>query len=185
MRRDMSAEHLIALWTARPLSLSEPVPGTDGMTYEERLPDSGPSPLDLAIQAERRDLIPHFMSRYLTPRQEQVLRMRFGIGESERLSLKEIGQRLGYSREWVRQTELMAKAKLGRALSVFLGLPLPEGMKRDAPFYCRGCKQFVPLSGWGDDQFCLKCMEVPRKYRYDRRTGASTTYIPESAKAAV
>jgi RNA polymerase primary sigma factor len=48
----------------------------------------------------------------LTPREERVLRMRFGIGERVDHTLEEIGQRLAVTRERIRQIEAKAIRKL-------------------------------------------------------------------------
>jgi len=62
---------------------------------------------DLAIQTRK-------VLATLTPREEKVLRMRFGIGEKSEHSLKEVGQDFNVSRERVRQIEARALLKLRR-----------------------------------------------------------------------
>ena len=51
----------------------------------------------------------------LTPREEKVVRMRYGIGEPTQYSLEEIGQRFNLTRERIRQIELKAIRKLRHA----------------------------------------------------------------------
>jgi RNA polymerase primary sigma factor len=48
----------------------------------------------------------------LEPRDASVLRMRFGLGDEEPMTLKEIGERLGLTRERVRQIECEALIKM-------------------------------------------------------------------------
>jgi RNA polymerase primary sigma factor len=48
----------------------------------------------------------------LTPREEQILRMRFGIGEKTDFTLEEVGQKFAVTRERIRQIEAKALRKL-------------------------------------------------------------------------
>ncbi|MCK5807769.1 sigma-70 family RNA polymerase sigma factor [bacterium] len=52
----------------------------------------------------------------LTPREEKVIRMRFGIGEQETYTLEEIGKKMGVTRERIRQIEAKAVIKLKKLL---------------------------------------------------------------------
>jgi RNA polymerase primary sigma factor len=61
----------------------------------------------------------------LTPREEQVIRMRFGIGDGSEHTLEEVGQRFSVTRERIRQIEAKALRKLrhpsrSRKLKAFL-----------------------------------------------------------------
>jgi RNA polymerase primary sigma factor len=61
----------------------------------------------------------------LTPREEQILRMRFGIGERTDYTLEEVGQRFAVTRERIRQIEAKVLRKLrhpyyGRSLRSYL-----------------------------------------------------------------
>jgi RNA polymerase primary sigma factor len=62
----------------------------------------------------------------LTPREEQILRMRFGIGEKSDYTLEEVGQRFAVTRERIRQIEAKALRKLrhpsrARSIESFVG----------------------------------------------------------------
>jgi RNA polymerase primary sigma factor len=103
-----------------PLSLETPV--GDG---ESRLGDfvenhTTPDPLDEAAQADFRAAIKKALA-ILPPRQETVLRFRFGIGEPRDHTLEELGERFSLTRERIRQIEQKAlrnlRSPLRRALS--------------------------------------------------------------------
>jgi RNA polymerase sigma factor (sigma-70 family) len=95
-----------------PLSLDEPVGGDDARTLGELLEDEtsrGPDHVSTASSIRRA------LSRALnslTPREAQVLRMRFGIGERKDHTLEEVGARFGVTRERIRQIEAEALRKL-------------------------------------------------------------------------
>jgi RNA polymerase primary sigma factor len=95
-----------------PISLETPV-GEDGdgllgdLVADTRAvaPAEAVANAHLRVQTER-------MLSTLTPREERVLRMRFGIGERVDHTLEEIGQRLAVTRERIRQIEAKAIRKL-------------------------------------------------------------------------
>ena len=96
-----------------PVSLHAPVNGNpDVGTWEEFVsdPDSGNPNLDLE-QVRIREKIEAVLPT-LTPKEEQVIRMRFGIGEPCCYSLEEIGARFHLTRERIRQIEFKALKKL-------------------------------------------------------------------------
>jgi RNA polymerase sigma factor (sigma-70 family) len=73
-----------------------------------------PSPLESALQAELRDRIEGALRR-LSPREEKILRLRFGIGHDRAHTLEEIGLALDLSRERVRQIERAALRRVRSA----------------------------------------------------------------------
>jgi len=95
-----------------PISLETPV-GDDGGKLEDLMGDDESSSfaddlLDTMDQARKtRDLLSH-----LNWREEQIVRLRFGIGEPSTYTLEEVGKRFGISRERVRQIEQKALNKL-------------------------------------------------------------------------
>jgi DNA-binding CsgD family transcriptional regulator len=83
--------------------------------------------LDAAIQANLREATTRVLSS-LTPREERVLRMRFGIGMNTDHTLEEVGQQFNVTRERIRQIEAKALRKLkhpsrSRKLRSFLDRP--------------------------------------------------------------
>jgi RNA polymerase primary sigma factor len=68
-------------------------------------------PLDAAVNANLRDGITQVLAS-LTPREERVLRMRFGLGMSTDHTLEEVGQQFNVTRERIRQIEAKALKKL-------------------------------------------------------------------------
>jgi RNA polymerase primary sigma factor len=83
-------------------------------------------PLDAAILSNLRDTTTRVLSS-LTPREERVLRMRFGIGMSTDHTLEEVGKQFKVTRERIRQIEAKALRKLkhptrSRKLRGFLNL---------------------------------------------------------------
>jgi RNA polymerase primary sigma factor len=69
------------------------------------------SPEETAIGGETAELIERMLAT-LTPREEEVLRKRFGLGEKSEQTLREIGQEFGVTRERIRQIEAKALKKL-------------------------------------------------------------------------
>ena len=67
--------------------------------------------IDAAIQANLRETTTRVLAT-LTPREERVLRMRFGIGMNTDHTLEEVGQQFSVTRERIRQIEAKALRKL-------------------------------------------------------------------------
>lgn len=74
--------------------------------------DTQPSPDDLVAQQDRRRILIEFLQKYLSPREEKVLRMRFGFDDGRPRTLEEVGQHFGVTRERIRQVEAKAIRKL-------------------------------------------------------------------------
>jgi RNA polymerase primary sigma factor len=68
-------------------------------------------PLDAAIEANLREATTRVLSS-LTPREERLLRMRFGIGMNTDHTLEEVGQQFNVTRERIRKIEAKALRKL-------------------------------------------------------------------------
>jgi len=69
------------------------------------------SPEEAAIQKDRAERVQVILAT-LTPREEKVLRRRFGIGEETEHTLQEVGEEFGLTRERIRQIQAKALTKL-------------------------------------------------------------------------
>jgi RNA polymerase primary sigma factor len=98
--------------TKEPMSLDTPVADDSDSTIGAFIEDvSIPPPGKHLEQTNLRQEISSALSE-LSPREEKVIRMRYGIGEPTQFSLEEIGQRFHLTRERIRQIELKALKKL-------------------------------------------------------------------------
>ena len=97
-----------------PISLDTPIGSDEVSTLGELIADRGnTSPADSVLASEVRNETSAFLQT-LVPREEQVLRLRFGVGCGREHTLEEIGAGLDVTRERVRQIELRALRKLRR-----------------------------------------------------------------------
>ena len=71
-----------------------------------------PPPEELAIKHILRNEVQRMLETMLTPREQLILQMRFGFNTNRTYTLEQIGQKLGLTRERVRQIEAGALAKL-------------------------------------------------------------------------
>lgn len=95
-----------------PISLETPVGDEDDSHLGDFIEDKNALlPIDAAIQANLRDTTTRVLAS-LTPREERVLRMRFGIGMNTDHTLEEVGQQFSVTRERIRQIEAKALRKL-------------------------------------------------------------------------
>ncbi len=98
----------------QPISLESPVGDDEDSQVGDFLEDlSATSPLDSAITLRLREQTVDAL-RMLSPREEDVLRMRFGVGRRDTFTLAEAGRRFDITRERVRQIEAQALSKLSR-----------------------------------------------------------------------
>ncbi|MBF0159993.1 MAG: RNA polymerase sigma factor RpoD [Magnetococcales bacterium] len=95
-----------------PISLETPVGDEDDSHLGDFIEDKSMlSPSDLAIMSNLRDTTGRVL-KTLTPREENVLRMRFGIGLQSDHTLEEVGKQFQVTRERIRQIEAKALRKL-------------------------------------------------------------------------
>jgi len=95
-----------------PVSLETPVGDEEDSHLGDFIKDENAViPIDAAIQSNLRQTTTKILSS-LTPREERVLRMRFGIGMNSDHTLEEVGQQFSVTRERIRQIEAKALRKL-------------------------------------------------------------------------
>jgi len=94
-----------------PVSFDNPT-GDDDTFLGDFLPDQTLTSPDETIQEEQ---VKHCLNRVLytlTPREEQIIRMRFGLGQDQSMTLEEVGKTMNVTRERIRQIEVIALKKL-------------------------------------------------------------------------
>jgi RNA polymerase primary sigma factor len=95
-----------------PISLETPIGDEEDSHLGDFIEDkSAILPIDAAIQSNLRETTTRVLAS-LTPREERVLRMRFGIGMNTDHTLEEVGQQFSVTRERIRQIEAKALRKL-------------------------------------------------------------------------
>jgi RNA polymerase primary sigma factor len=96
------------------ISLETPM-GDEGSHFGHFMADrASVSPEEAVMQKDRAERV-HKILATLTPREEKILRRRFGIGENTEYTLREVGKEFGISHERVRQIEAKALTKLRHA----------------------------------------------------------------------
>jgi len=95
-----------------PISLETPIGDEEDSHLGDFIEDKNAViPVDSAIQANLKETVTRVLAS-LTPREERVLRMRFGIGMNTDHTLEEVGQQFSVTRERIRQIEAKALRKL-------------------------------------------------------------------------
>ncbi|MEE8348062.1 MAG: RNA polymerase sigma factor RpoD [Acidobacteriota bacterium] len=116
-----------------PISLETPIGEEEDSHLGDFIEDQGVvSPAEAVININLKDQTAAVLQT-LTPREEQVIRMRFGIGDGSEHTLEEVGQRFAVTRERIRQIEAKALRKLrhpsrSRKLKAFLESVGKEGI---------------------------------------------------------
>jgi RNA polymerase primary sigma factor len=109
-----------------PVSLETPIGDEEESSLGDFVEDRQTvSPSDAAVYTSLEEQTRKVLAT-LTPREEQILRMRFGIGEKSDYTLEEVGQRFAVTRERIRQIEAKALRKLrhpsrARSIETFVG----------------------------------------------------------------
>ncbi len=104
----------------QPISLDVRIGDNQDTELQDLLEDDGASPEDYTVQKSlQQDL--RRMLLELTPQQQEVINLRFGLADGNPLSLAKVGQHMGISRERVRQLEQQALKHLRRRKSSING----------------------------------------------------------------
>ena len=113
-RMDLSASKVrkIMKIAQEPISLETPIGEEEDSHLGDFIEDKNAvSPIDAVVDANLRDSTSRVL-KTLTPREELVLRMRFGVGEGSEHTLEEVGRSFNVTRERIRQIESKALRKL-------------------------------------------------------------------------
>ncbi len=95
-----------------PISLETPIGDEEDSSLGDFIEDKNAVlPTDVTIQGNLKEIVTRILGS-LTPREERVLRMRFGIGMNTDHTLEEVGQQFSVTRERIRQIEAKALRKL-------------------------------------------------------------------------
>ena len=98
-----------------PVSLETEVGAQGDALLSDAIEDkSSPSPIDEVISTNLREQTADLL-RSLSPREELVLRMRFGVGDAPERTLEEVGRSFNVTRERIRQIQSKALRKLQRS----------------------------------------------------------------------
>ena len=138
LRREPTSEEIskrmdIPVWKVRkvlkvwqqPVSLETPVGQEEDAHLGDFIEDRGAvSPADVVIDINLKEMTEQVLNT-LTPREERIIKMRFGLEDGTEYTLEEVGQNFGVTRERIRQIEAKALRKLrhpsrNRRLRAFL-----------------------------------------------------------------
>ena len=126
LRMPVDKVHKVMKISREPVSLEAPVGEEEDNQLSDLIEDkSAVLPIENAMQENLRDHVDDALSK-LTPREERVLRMRFGIGMNQDNTLEEVGKQFSVTRERIRQIEAKALKKLkhptrARKIRSFMG----------------------------------------------------------------
>jgi RNA polymerase primary sigma factor len=103
--------HKVLKITKEPLSLEMPIGDEEDSHLGDLIEDKDTIlPIDAAIQSNLRETTTRVLAS-VTPREERVLRMRYGIGMNKDHTLEEVGKQFSVTRERIRQIEAKALRK--------------------------------------------------------------------------
>ncbi|MBV6623008.1 MAG: RpoD/SigA family RNA polymerase sigma factor [Rivularia sp. (in: Bacteria)] len=97
----------------KPMSLDVPVGEEQNTELQDLLEDDSFSPEDFVIQESLKQTIKDLLSK-LSPQQQEILTLRFGLEDGQELTLNQVSQRMGISRQRVLQLQRQALAFLRR-----------------------------------------------------------------------
>ena len=104
----------------QPISLDVRIGDNQDTELQDLLEDDGASPEDYTVQESLKQDLRRMLSE-LTTQQQEVINLRFGLADGNPLSLAKVGQRMGISRERVRQLEQQALKHLRRRKATING----------------------------------------------------------------
>ncbi|KAK3586167.1 hypothetical protein CHS0354_013117 [Potamilus streckersoni] len=149
IKMDLSVDKVkkIMKISKEPISLETPIGDEDDSHLGDFIPDSSMSkPSESVVSSHLADITRKILST-LSPREEKVLRMRFGIDEKKDHTLEEVGQDFDVTRERIRQIEAKALRKLRHPTRSRLLKNLHLGN------YLGAVRQFVQMQNAGNECF--------------------------------
>jgi len=117
MKKKLTAKDIeyLQIMAQEPISLESKIFSEDGDTELELgdvIKDPAPTPEEVAIAKESQRILREYIKKILSPREEQVIIMRYGIDNNIPMTLEQIGKNFGVTRERIRQIEKQAIRKL-------------------------------------------------------------------------
>lgn len=107
--------------STEPISIETPIGDKDNMTIKDFIEDqSSASPMELLVRKELKSCIDGMLCT-LSPKEQLVIRKRFGIGNETPQTLEDVGQALEVTRERIRQIQVRAIRKLKTSLETMVG----------------------------------------------------------------
>ena len=130
-----------------PISLETPIGDEEDCHLGDFIEDKNAIlPIDAAIQSNLRETTTRVLAS-LTPREERVLRMRFGIGMNTDHTLEEVGQQFSVTRERIRQIEAKALRKLKHPSREPEAPELPRQLSGLRSHRASGCRGIIRPDG--------------------------------------
>lgn len=80
--------------------------------FGDLLVDTGPTVEELVIEKDKNKILLEYVEKYLQPREEKIIKMRYGLDDGVFKTLEEVAQTFGVTRERIRQLENKAINKL-------------------------------------------------------------------------
>jgi RNA polymerase primary sigma factor len=112
MEMPLDKVHKVLKVVTEPISLETPIGDEEQSSLGDLVEDQlAPSPVEAALRGNLGELARKVLAT-LAPREEQILRMRFGIGQKTDCTLEEVGKLFAVTRERIRQIEARALRKL-------------------------------------------------------------------------
>ena len=79
--------------------------------------DNGPTPEDRAISDSTKELLLQIIKTILSPKEEKIIKLRYGFETGSSMTLAEVGKKYGITRERIRQVEKQALEKIRKKLA--------------------------------------------------------------------
>ena len=117
MKKKLTAKDIeyLQIMAQEPISLESKVISEDSeseLEFGDFIKDPAPTPEEVAMVKETQRILREYIKKILSPREELVITMRYGIDNNIPMTLEQIGENFGVTRERIRQIEKQAIRKL-------------------------------------------------------------------------